>query len=138
GPGGGRGRRLRCCFFDLRDHVCARPCRYGPRVRPGDPTGGRIALANWAAHGGVGRMFEMMAPYQPAPVSGVGSPFAWGDESHVEELLGEAFELRFEHHVSTYRVSSGEEYWQVFSSSYGPTKTLAESLDRDRREQLHQ
>jgi hypothetical protein len=40
--------------------------------------------------------------------------------------------------VSTYRVSSGEEYWQVFSSSYGPTKTLAESLDPDRREQLHQ
>ena len=31
---------------------------------------------------------------------------------------------------------SGESYWELFSSSYGPTETLAESLG-DRREQLH-
>ena len=34
--------------------------------------------------------------------------------------------------------SSAEEYWQVFSTSYGPTKTLADSLDDDRREEFHQ
>ena len=52
---------------------------------------------------------------------------------NVTRLLGEAFQLRFEHLDSTYHVGSGEEYWQVFSSSYGPTKTLAESLEPDRR-----
>lgn len=27
--------------------------------------------------------------------------------------------------------------WQLFSTSYGPAKTLAESLDDDRREEFH-
>ena len=31
---------------------------------------------------------------------------------------------------------SAEDYWELFSTSYGPTKTLAESLG-DRRENLH-
>jgi ubiquinone/menaquinone biosynthesis C-methylase UbiE len=102
-------------------------------VRPG----GRIALANWTQEGGLGRMFGMMAPFQPKPPEGVGSPFAWGNEAHVESLLGESFDLDFERHVSVFRTGSGEEYWQVFSTSYGPTKTLAESLDDDRREEFH-
>ena len=122
-----------CGIMFAPDHAAAAR-ELGRVTRPG----GRLALANWEADGGLGRMFKVMAPYQPAPAPGVGSPFAWGDESNVEGLLGDAFELRFEHLVSTYRVASGEEYWQVFSSSYGPTKTLAESLDPDRREQLHQ
>ena len=31
---------------------------------------------------------------------------------------------------------SGEAYWELFSTSYGPTKVLADSLG-DRREDLH-
>lgn len=96
--------------------------------------GGRIGLANWEAEGGVGRMFKVMAPFQPGPPPS--SPFDWGDEDRVRELLGDSFDLVFEHHVSTLRIPSGEDYWQLFSSSYGPTKTLAESLEDDRREEL--
>ncbi|HEV7831218.1 MAG TPA: hypothetical protein VGP04_20715 [Pseudonocardiaceae bacterium] len=40
--------------------------------------------------------------------------------------------------MSTVNVSTGEEYWQLFSSSYGPTKTAAEALDEDRRDQFRQ
>ena len=41
----------------------------------------------------------MMAPFQPAaPPS---SPFDWGSETRVRELLGDWFELYFEEHVST-------------------------------------
>jgi ubiquinone/menaquinone biosynthesis C-methylase UbiE len=96
--------------------------------------GGQITLANWTPTGGLAKMFKVMAPYQPAPPPS--SPFDWGDEHRVQELLGEAFELEFEERVSTLRVESGEAYWQLFSSSYGPTKTLADSLG-DRREDLH-
>lgn len=96
--------------------------------------GGRIALANWTPTGGLAKMFKVMAPYQPAPPPS--SPFDWGDEGRVRELLGESFELDLEEHVSTLRVPSGEAYWELFSSSYGPTKTLADSLG-DRREDLH-
>ena len=96
--------------------------------------GGRIALANWTPTGGLAKMFAVMAPYMPAPPPS--SPFAWGDEARVTELLGEAFELQLEEHVSTLRVPSGEAYWELFSTSYGPTKTLADSLG-ERREDLH-
>jgi SAM-dependent methyltransferase len=95
--------------------------------------GGRIALANWTPAGGLGKMFKVMALYQPAPPPS--SPFDWGDESRVRELLGGDFELELEEHVSPMRISSGEEYWELFATSYGPTKTLAESLG-ERREDL--
>jgi ubiquinone/menaquinone biosynthesis C-methylase UbiE len=97
--------------------------------------GGRIALVNWTPEGGLGKLFKVMAPYQPAPPPS--SPFDWGKEDRVRELLGDSFDLEIEEHVSTLRTSSGEEYWDLFSSSYGPTKTLVESLDDDRREELH-
>jgi ubiquinone/menaquinone biosynthesis C-methylase UbiE len=95
--------------------------------------GGKIALVNWTPTGGLGRMFKVMAPYQPAPPPS--SPFDWGDESRVRELLGDAFELELEERVSTLRMPSAEDYWELFATSYGPTKTLAESIG-DRREDL--
>jgi ubiquinone/menaquinone biosynthesis C-methylase UbiE len=96
--------------------------------------GGHIALANWTPTGGLAKMFKVMAPYQPAPPP-PSNPFDWGDEPRVRELLGEWCELELEEHVSTLRVPSGEAYWALFSTSYGPTKTLADSLG-DRREEL--
>jgi SAM-dependent methyltransferase len=99
-------------------------------VRPG----GRIGLANWEPEGGVGEMFRMMAPFQPGPPPS--NPFDWGREERVRELLGGAFDLRFEHGVSTFRIGSGQEYWDLFSSSYGPTKSLANSLSDERRAEL--
>jgi ubiquinone/menaquinone biosynthesis C-methylase UbiE len=98
-------------------------------VRPG----GLIALASWTPTGGLGKMFKVMAPYQPSPPPS--SPFDWGDERRVGELLGEWFELDLTEHVSTLRIPSGEDYWELFSTSYGPTKTLAEALG-DRRSDL--
>jgi SAM-dependent methyltransferase len=96
--------------------------------------GGRIALVNWTPTGGMAKVFKVMAPYQPAPPPS--NPFLWGDEQHVRDLLGESFDLHFEEGVSTLRVPSGEAYWDLFSTSYGPTRSLAESLG-DRREELH-
>jgi SAM-dependent methyltransferase len=100
--------------------------------------GGRIGLANWTPEGGLAKMFGMMKPFQPPPPEGAGVPFDWGRREHVQELLGGDFELEFEDGVSTYRPSSAEEYWQVFSTSYGPTKTAADALDDERREEFHQ
>lgn len=100
--------------------------------------GGRIALACWTPEGGLGQMFRMMGPFLPPPAPGVGSPFDWGREAHVRELLDESFDLEFEEHVSTLAIDSGEAYWELFSTSYGPTKTAAEALDADRYEEFHQ
>jgi ubiquinone/menaquinone biosynthesis C-methylase UbiE len=95
---------------------------------------GRIGLVNWTPSEGVADLFRLMGPFQPAPPPS--NPFEWGDEGHVEELLGDAFELTLERHVSPLTLDSGEAYWELFSTSYGPTKTLVESLG-DRSEELH-
>jgi len=100
-------------------------------------SGGRLGLVNWDPEGGVGKMFGMMKPFQPPPPEGAGVPFDWGRREHVEELLADAFQLEFEDGISTYRPASGEDYWEVFSTSYGPTKALVDSLDEKRREELH-
>jgi SAM-dependent methyltransferase len=100
--------------------------------------GGRLGLANWTAEGGVGRMFGMMKPFAPPPPEGAGNQFDWGREDYVRERLGDAFDLDFERHVSNYRVPSGEEYWAFYSANYGPTRTLAESLDDDRRAEFQE
>lgn len=95
---------------------------------------GRIALTTWTPEGGVGRMFGMVGPFQPmAPPS---NPLDWGRPERVHELLGDDFELEIEENVTTLRSESAEELWQLFSSSFGPVKTLAESLG-DRREEFH-
>jgi SAM-dependent methyltransferase len=100
--------------------------------------GGKLGLASWTEDSGIGDIFRVMKPFQAAPPpQGVGNPFAWGDESHVRELLGDGFDLELEVIDTEHRPSSGEEAWEIFSTSYGPTKTLAESLDEDRREELH-
>lgn len=96
--------------------------------------GGRIALANWTPTSGVADIFRIMAPFQPGPPPS--SPFDWGDEEHVRALLDEPFDLSLELHVSTLELESGEEYWELFATSYGPTKTLFDSLG-DRGEELH-
>jgi len=100
--------------------------------------GGRIGLANWTpAEKGLAAIFRIMKPFQPTPPAGAGYPFDWGDEQHVKDLLGDSFDLEIERGISPLRLPSGEAYWQLFSSSYGPTRTLSESLDDDKREELH-
>jgi hypothetical protein len=74
----------------------------------------------------------MPPPPNPAPPS----PFEWGRTERVRELLGQAFDLRFEKSVSYYREPSAETAWETFSKGYGPTRMLAASLDADRRDAL--
>jgi SAM-dependent methyltransferase len=97
---------------------------------------GRLGLLTWHPTKGVADFFKIMAPYQPPPPEGVGSPFTWGDRDHLEELLGDAFELSYEEGDAPQTGASAEEVWELFSTEYGPTKTLADSLDADRRESL--
>ncbi|MBA2763428.1 MAG: methyltransferase domain-containing protein [Thermoleophilaceae bacterium] len=98
--------------------------------------GGRLGLLTWHPTEGVADFFKIMAPYQPAPPEGVGSPFTWGDRDHLEELLGDSFELSYETGDAPQAGPSAEAVWDLFSAEYGPTKTLADSLDDDRRAAL--
>jgi hypothetical protein len=99
--------------------------------------GGRIALTTWLSDGNVLRMFEVMKRYMPPPPSQAPrSPFEWGRTERIGELLGDSFTLLFEKGVSYYREPSGEAAWETFSRGYGPTRSLAGSLDPGRRARL--
>ncbi|MGI9019564.1 MAG: class I SAM-dependent methyltransferase [Solirubrobacterales bacterium] len=98
--------------------------------------GGRLGLLTWHPTDGVADFFKIMAPYQPPPPEGVGSPFTWGDHAHLEEILGDSFELSFEDGDCPQDGPSAEAVWELFSTEYGPTHTLAKSLDDEKREAL--
>jgi SAM-dependent methyltransferase len=101
--------------------------------------GGRIALTTWLSDSNLFKMFEVMKRYMPPPPSPAPrSPFEWGRTERISELLGGAFQLRFEKGVSYYREPSGEAAWATFSNGYGPTRSLAASLDPERREALRE
>jgi SAM-dependent methyltransferase len=96
--------------------------------------GGRIALTTWTPDSGVFEMFKIMKKYMPAPPSPPpSSPFDWGRIERLRELLGDDFDLKFEKATSFYREPSAEAAWEVFSTGYGPTRTLANSLDDERK-----
>ena len=99
--------------------------------------GGRVAITTWLPDSNLFKMFMVMKPYMPAPPNPAPpSPFEWGRAERVRELLGSAFDLRFERGTSFYREPSGEAAWNTFSTGYGPTKALAGSLDEARRAEL--
>jgi SAM-dependent methyltransferase len=100
--------------------------------------GGRIGLTAWDPDGGIGDFFRLMGRFQPPPPEGAGNPLDWGREAHARELLAGTFELRFVRGSDPQVGASGEELWQLFVTSFGPLKTLYDSLDDDRREELHQ
>lgn len=68
----------------------------------------------------------MPPPPSPAPPS----PFDWGREERVRELLGKDFDLKFETGITILRMPSGEAVWNVFSEGYGPTRALYQSTSR--------
>ena len=99
--------------------------------------GARIALTTWLADSTLFRMFQVMKRYMaPTPNPSAPSPFEWGRTERISELLGGAFHLQFEKGVSFYREPSGEGAWRTFSQGYGPTRSLAISLDSARCEAL--
>jgi SAM-dependent methyltransferase len=99
--------------------------------------GGRIGLATWTADGTIADFFKVMQPYMPEPQAPAPpSPFAWGSQDRVRQLLGTAFDLRFETGTTVFRAPNGLAAWELFVRGYGPTKTLAASLDSERRERL--
>ena len=101
--------------------------------------GGRIALTTWAPDGNLFKMFQVMKRYAPPPPSPAPpSPFEWGRTGRIQELLEPTFSVRFEKGISYYREPSGEAAWDTFSKGYGPTRSLAASLDPARRGMFHE
>jgi SAM-dependent methyltransferase len=99
--------------------------------------GGRLGLCTWVPGDTVEDLFKVMRPYMPPPPNPPPpSPFAWGKKKRLRELLGDAFDLKFEKGVTTSRYPSGQAVWDLFVQGYGPTKTIAAALDAKRRKEM--
>jgi len=96
---------------------------------------GHLALATWAPTGYVAEFFAIIAQHSGAPPP-PSSPLAWGNPSHLEKLLGRAFDLKFEKGVNNAYYGSAEDIWDAYTCGFGPLRHLAETLPEDSVEQL--
>jgi len=99
--------------------------------------GGRVVLTTWKPDSNVFHMFGVMKKFMaPPPHAPPPSPFEWGKRERIQELLGSRFDLRFEDGTNRFRYGSGQQAWNLWVDHYGPTKSLAKSLDDARLEDL--
>jgi SAM-dependent methyltransferase len=91
---------------------------------------GRIGLTTWRPDGAIAEQLQLLARFSPPP-PGAGVPLDWGRPAYVTGLLGDTFDLEFFEGQSPHRGSSPQALWDLFSTSAGPIKAVAESLDAD-------
>jgi len=84
-------------------------------------------------------MAEAVMAFQPGPPPpGAGNPFDWGLEDYARHRLHDTFELEFIAGDAPQIAPSAEAVWDLYVTSAGPVKALADSLPPDRYDALRQ
>jgi SAM-dependent methyltransferase len=96
--------------------------------------GARLGFTAWKPNPKLGELYRR---FTEEPLEGREST-EWGREDHVEDMLGEDFELEFVDGTLWMDAGSGEELWEVFSTSSPPVSALLNKLDPERGEAFHQ
>ncbi len=96
--------------------------------------GARLGFTAWKPNPRLGELYRR---FTDEPIEGR-EAYEWGREDHVEDMLGEDFELEFEDGTLWFEASSGEDIWKLFSESAPPVVALIERLDGARAEEFHQ
>jgi SAM-dependent methyltransferase len=96
--------------------------------------GGRLGFTAWKPNP---KLSELYRRFTEEPLEGREAT-EWGREDHVEDMLGEEFELEFADGTLWIDADSGEELWELFSSSSPPVIALMEKLEPERGEAFHQ
>jgi SAM-dependent methyltransferase len=95
--------------------------------------GGRLGFTAWKPNPKLGELYRR---FTDEPIEGR-EAYEWGREDHVEDMLGEDFELEFEDGTLWLEASSGEEIWRLFSESAPPVVSLVRRLDAEHLEEFH-
>ncbi|HEX6761824.1 MAG TPA: methyltransferase domain-containing protein [Gaiellaceae bacterium] len=98
-------------------------------VRPG----GRLGFTAWRPNRRLGELYRR---FTDEPLEGR-EAYEWGREEHVEDMLGEDFELDFEDGTLYLDAAGAEEIWELFSTSAPPVLALLRRLDDVRAEEFH-
>jgi ubiquinone/menaquinone biosynthesis C-methylase UbiE len=96
--------------------------------------GGRLGFTAWKPNSKLGELYRR---FTEEPIEGR-EAYEWGREDHVEDMLGDDFELEFEDGTLWLEADSGEEIWKLFSESAPPVIALLQRLDAEQAEQFHQ
>ncbi len=95
--------------------------------------GGRIGFTAWKPNP---KLNELYRRFTHEPLEGR-EAYEWGREDHVEDMLAEQFELEFEDGTLWLEADSGEEVWELFSTSAPPVMALIRRLEPGRVEEFH-
>ena len=96
--------------------------------------GARLGFTAWKPNPKLGELYRR---FTEEPLEGREAT-EWGREDHVEDMLGEDFELEFVDGTLWIDAASGEEVWELFSSTSPPVMALLAKLDAERAEAFHQ
>jgi len=96
-------------------------------------SGARLGFTAWKPNPKLGELYRR---FTEEPLEGREAT-EWGREDHVEDMLGDDFELEFVDGTLWMDAGSGEELWEVFSTSSPPVAALAAKLDPERGEAFH-
>jgi ubiquinone/menaquinone biosynthesis C-methylase UbiE len=96
--------------------------------------GARLGFTAWKPNPKLGELYRR---FTDEPIEGR-EAYEWGREDHVEDMLGDEFELEFEDGTLWLESDSGEDIWKLFSESAPPVIALVKRLDEQRAAEFHQ
>jgi SAM-dependent methyltransferase len=95
--------------------------------------GARLGFTAWKPDLKLGELYRR---FTDEPLEGRESS-EWGREEHVEQMLAEDFELDFYDGTLWIDASSGEELWELLSTTAPPVTALLRKLDGEGAEAFH-
>jgi SAM-dependent methyltransferase len=90
--------------------------------------GARLGFTAWKPNPKLGELYRR---FTEEPLEGREAT-EWGREDHVEDMLGEDFELEFTDGTLWIDADSGEEVWELISTSSPPIIALLTKLEPER------
>jgi ubiquinone/menaquinone biosynthesis C-methylase UbiE len=94
---------------------------------------GRLGFTAWKPNPKLGELYRR---FTDEPIEGR-EAYEWGREDHVEDMLGQEFELEFEDGTVWLEADSGEDIWKLFSESAPPVIALVKRLDEEGAAAFH-
>jgi SAM-dependent methyltransferase len=76
------------------------------------------------------KLTELYRSFTDEPIDGR-EAYEWGREDHVEDMLGEHFELDFHDGTLWVDAASGQELWELFSTTATPVISVLKRLDQE-------
>jgi SAM-dependent methyltransferase len=89
----------------------------------------RMGFTAWQPDAELGELYDRAGTWPPEGKA----PFEWGKREHVEELLGDTFDLDIDEGVWYLEGANGEEVWEFWSSAAPPFKALVDGMDDETR-----